>query len=524
MKLLLFQPPVEDYYTTSIRNYPLGLLFIASELIDICEVEIVDLRLGERTSLKSPFDYLKEIYNDRLSPFSLFSRYQRFGLRKEKIRKIIEEKRPHIIGISALFSTYFEEAFEIARIAKEVDEKIITVFGGNHPTLFPKDVLSNDCVDYVIRGEGERPFKLLIEKLLASQPIEDIPGLCYKKADGFVIEEVYSDANTRLKLDRTLINRENYRYGKGYIAQVLTSRGCPYKCYFCGKPAVNFRFYEVDDIKRDIERLIALGYDTLDFEDDYFDLTNSHTKEILQWLSHKNLRLTAMNGVVARIDKESQNLIQRAGFQRINISLVDLSEELQREINRGQFKGFETTLKGFLETGVPLEVHFIIGLPGQSEENLLETIIYLARQKVLLGPSVYYLSPGSPSFQDYQELHGKINFKYARSSALYPASQEFDTIKLATYLRLTRFINFVKSVIDDVGKSMNISELIDHLKREEPINGTIVEVLIKEKCFISYDRGRRQFVKDIFDKNIVAVLFDRLKYIVGVKTYNVWFF
>ncbi len=44
MKVLLVQPPIEDFYDTSIRTYPLSLLYIATKIKDICDVSIVDFR------------------------------------------------------------------------------------------------------------------------------------------------------------------------------------------------------------------------------------------------------------------------------------------------------------------------------------------------------------------------------------------------------------------------------------------------------------------------------------------------
>ena len=46
MKVLLVQPPVEDYYDTSIRTYPLGLAYIAARIADTCDVAILDCRTG----------------------------------------------------------------------------------------------------------------------------------------------------------------------------------------------------------------------------------------------------------------------------------------------------------------------------------------------------------------------------------------------------------------------------------------------------------------------------------------------
>jgi radical SAM superfamily enzyme YgiQ (UPF0313 family) len=521
MKILLIQPPIEDYYTTRIRSYPLGLLFIASKVSDICDVEIVDLRQSKKP-IKTipPFKELDDIYNTHYSPFSLFHTYHRFGMTNEDIRRMISTKKPDLIGISSLFTTYFEEAVDIAKIAKEVDKSIVTVMGGNHPTLFPEEVLRYDCVDFIIRGEGELPFRMLVENIKKGKSLNDIPGLCYKSNGSMEIKKIYSDTDRNLRLKREMIQKDFYRYGKGFIAPTLTSKGCPHSCYFCGKPAVKFKRFNTEDIKNDLEKLMNLGFDTIDFEDDYLDLTSPHTKDIFKWLSDKNLRLTAMNGVIPKIDKDTIKIVRDAGFQRINLSLVDMSEHIQKETNRDQFSGFNEILDDFITTGIPIEVHFILGLPAQTENDIINTMIYLAEKKVLLGSSVYYLSPGSPAFKNFLNEHGRFNLKYARSSALLPSNNFFTPVKLATYLKLSRFINYVKSILDSTSSDLSITDILKVIENKNPLDYEILKSLIIEKRLISFEKHSRKFKADPFDRDAVLGLLNKLKFIKGYKSNN----
>ncbi len=522
MKVLLIQPPIEDYYTTPIRNYPLGLLFVASHIYELCSVEILDLRQSSKPSIiDTPFKELQDYYTLNYSPFSLFHKYHRFGKNYSEIQAIIRDKMPDVIGIGSLFSTYFDEALEVAKIAKSVNNKILTVVGGNHPTLYPADVLKHSFIDFVIRGEGEEPFRALIETLSKNVDLSLIEGLCYKKDGDIVVSDVYTSQSRQLDLKRELLPKEHYRYGKGYVAPVLTSRGCPFSCSFCSKPASRFRHFEIDDLKRDIQKLISLGYDTIDFEDDYFDLTGENTIEMLNWLKGKKLRLTAMNGVVPKISHEIKSLIKEAGFQRINISLVDVSEEVQREVNRGQFKYFDKILNDFIETGVPIETHFIVGLPEQKIEHIISTIIYLAEKRLLLGPSIYYLAPGSRKFEEFLSHNGNFNFKYARSSVAYPVNKDLDRTKIITLMKLVRFVNYVKRQIDLMDRQLQVDELID-LARDK--DKEILSALIQEKKLISYNPTKRRFETDAFSKEVVEIFFQKLRFIVGYKSNKYCYF
>ena len=102
MKVLLIQPPIEDYYDTSIRTYPLSLLYIATKVREICDVSIADLRSNRkpRQIIDHPFPELAPYYRkDRYTPISLFKQYSRFGADLGEIRqRIVFEKPAEVIA------------------------------------------------------------------------------------------------------------------------------------------------------------------------------------------------------------------------------------------------------------------------------------------------------------------------------------------------------------------------------------------------------------------------------------------
>ena len=174
MKVLLVQPPIEDYYDTSIRTYPLSLLYLATAVREIAHVHLLDLRTNRKPKpiRKDPFPDLRPYYReDTYTPLSFFKRYQRFGADQGEIKNAIAAEKPDLVAVSSLFTTYSLEALEVAKYCKAVSEDIITVMGGIHPTLFPEHVLKSPYVDYVIRGEGETPFFRLVAALKSAGPV-----------------------------------------------------------------------------------------------------------------------------------------------------------------------------------------------------------------------------------------------------------------------------------------------------------------------------------------------------------------
>ncbi len=161
MKVLLVQPPIEDFYDTPIRTYPLGLLYVAARLGDIANVVVLDARTGckpERFK-EHEFHELEPFYKEGIyTPFSFFSHYSRFGLTFTEIKRAVEKERPDVVAVGSMCSAYEKQALEVATAAKEASREIVTVVGGVHPTLFPGRLLSHQDVDYCVRGEGETPF------------------------------------------------------------------------------------------------------------------------------------------------------------------------------------------------------------------------------------------------------------------------------------------------------------------------------------------------------------------------------
>ncbi len=165
MKVLLIQPPVRDFYQTSIRTQPIGLAYLAASLKSHgYEVGILDCQTSEKRSIPIPSElsYLKDFYpfNDR-SPFKLYTGYYHFGMAWDEIREKIKGSKAHVFGISSSFTPYYQEALEIARIIKEWDHKKIVVMGGCHVSCDPESVLKSPWVDYVVLGEGEIRFPSL---------------------------------------------------------------------------------------------------------------------------------------------------------------------------------------------------------------------------------------------------------------------------------------------------------------------------------------------------------------------------
>ncbi len=276
MKVLLVQPPIEDFYDTSIRTYPLGLAYVAAAVTEVADAVLLDARTGMRHALEGhPFAELDSFYTRGVStPFSFFGRYYRFGMTRREIEDAIRREKPDVVGVASMCSAFARQAMEVAEAAKSMDPRVITVMGGTHPTLFPRHVLSDPNVDYCIRGEGETPFRALLSALARGRPdgLAKVQGLCFRKGNASHISRANAEVDLDLSPNRRLLRADSYRIGKKRYTFLLTSRGCPLSCAFCGKPPVPYRKRSLAAVEREIEDCKSLGVEAIDFEDDMLNL------------------------------------------------------------------------------------------------------------------------------------------------------------------------------------------------------------------------------------------------------------
>lgn len=517
MKVLLIQPPIEDFYDTSIRTYPLALLYLAAAIRDVCDVSVVDLRSNRRPrAIKNhPFPELRDYYrDDHYSPFSLFRKYYRFGADGREIEATIRQHAPDVVAITSSYTTYSLEALEVAKITRKVSDDIVTVMGGTHPTLFPLHLLRSLYVDYVVRGEGETPLFSLIQALRSDRrkAVAGIPGVSSRHNGDYSISDIAIEKDIDRIPERGLLDPSDYRIsGKNYTF-FLTSRGCPFRCAFCGKPPVPYRKRSIGNIGQEISSCLEAGIEAIDFEDDMLNLDLDFFNEVLSLLSGKGVTLSAMNGIYAEtMDMRTLENMSDAGFRRLNFSLVDVSESvIERQKRPAPFNLIR--LLPFLESSpFDVELHFIIGLPDQGPDDIIDTILFLMGKRVLLGPSIFYLAPGSRIFDEASGSFREEDVKTLRSSYMLPVNPLLPREAVFTLMKLVRFINAVKRLLD---RNAGIERLSDILETAQcgrnRHDDSIIRTLITEKRFVAYDRGARDYIDEPQDRELTAHFFKRI--------------
>ncbi len=525
MKVLLIQPPVRDFYDTDVRLQPIGLAYLKAavkkHLPDI-EIIIKDYHggCGRRTAaIPKELRYLTDYYAvaDK-SPFSTFHRFYHFGKSFDEIEAEIAEIKPDVVGISSLFTPYFREALEVAARVKKRSDAIV-VMGGSHASAVPQSLLASPHVDYLIRGEGEKPFVELLRRLLGQTPVADMPNLGYKREgamvcnpmeDNFPIDELpFPDLSDFSPSAYTLAGKP--------MTFAITSRSCPHKCSFCSVHTTfgtNYRRRSLENVLEEIVLRYRQGYRVIDFEDDNLTYYKGTFKELCRRLierfSTRELEFVAMNGIsYLSLDDELLELMHRAGFSRLNLALVSSDKAVRETTKRPHtLEAYVKVVNKARRLGFKVVSYQILGLPNESLESMIQTLAFNARLPVLLGASPFYRTPNAPIARGL-EL-SEADFVTARLTALGIETQHCSRDDIYTLFVATRILNFLKGL--PLKGSALIEELLNHTwpGQRAAIGFDLLTTLLRTGRLYSHTKTQR-----IPDKHFRAEVFSRVLSSIG---------
>ena len=412
MKALFINPPIQDFYTTSVRRQPIGLLTIAATVRAAgFEVELINAHTGRSRVIPTPYEFrYLDRYRHATDPSLAFPfrYYRHFGMSFEEIEARIRRSGADAIFISSLFTPYYRECDAIIRAARRTLPRALIAVGGYHAALYPSYYLEEMEVDVVATGEGEEVAVGLMRVMRGDADISEVPNIAFRN-DGRIIlsPRRYAPIDSIPMPARDLLSPRSFRaYGRK-AASMIASRGCPNRCSFCTSRALWGTTYRqrsvasiLDEMRECVERY---GAAIINFEDDNLFPDRERAKELLTAIAAfkerecPSLDVTAMNGIsIEQVDGEVLDGMRRAGFREINISLVSRSNDLLARHRRpfDADRVAETAAQA-RRRGMKVRAYFILGLPGQTPDEARETIAFLHRIGAHAFPSVYY-RPNAP--------------------------------------------------------------------------------------------------------------------------------
>ncbi len=501
MKVLLLQPPVQDFYNTDIRLQPIGLAYLkaaAKKYLPKVQVTIKDYHQGwGRRTIPLPRElaYLKEYYSkDDKSPFSTFHHFYHFGANFDVIAEEVAKEKPDLVGIASLFAPYHREVLLCAEAIKK-RFPVPILLGGAQVSTMPETMLAHPAIDFVIQGEGERPFVAFLKTLQGGKSLKAVPNLGYKEQGRLVFNPRKENfpIETLPFPDLSDLPQDHYLFEKKPLCFIITSRGCPYRCAFCSVHKTfghKCRRRSAASILTEIKERYREGYRVFDFEDDNLTFDRKEMTELcgklIRLFPKKDIQLLAMNGVCYwTLDRDILKLMRQAGFTHLNLSLVSTNTALMRTVQRpNPLKKYRTVVKAATTLGFKVVAYQILGLPGDTLSSMIKTLIFNAKLPVLLGASPFYLIPHSPIARHFSAPSAEDVFK-ARLTAMAIETKDFKREDLYTFLITTRILNFLKG-LSFSSRKISLSKALATASKLDHRSATGVEILrklLKEKVF-----------------------------------------
>jgi radical SAM superfamily enzyme YgiQ (UPF0313 family) len=341
-----------------------------------------------------------------------------------------------MVCVTSHMTYWYTGVFEAINIIKAVFPAVPVVLGGIYATLCRKHAVQNSKADYVIDGAGE------LEVLKFA---DNFSG---KKRDyGHIVEWVGNEMNPAYEL-----------YPKLDSVSVITSRGCPYRCSYCASYLFEskFRFRHPDKVVEEIEKYVkSMGIEDIAFFDDALLVdAERHIIPILEMLIKKKIhtRFHTPNGLHAKyIDSKMARLLRRSGFKTIRMGFEGTSTAVQKASkNKVSCQELERALDHLRKAEVDSDVnsknnkspwdvgvYILIGMPGQTVDEVVDSIEYINRLGAKIKLAEYSPVPGTEEFRAASMLcpqvvseplsHNKSTFATVGMGVDYEAFDEVKT-------------------------------------------------------------------------------------------------
>jgi anaerobic magnesium-protoporphyrin IX monomethyl ester cyclase len=299
--------------------------------------------------------------------------------------------------------------------------KIPVAWGGWHTTIYPEQVLRENFVDFIITGQGEKPFRELVLALLNNTGYKEISGLGYKEEGKTIVNPMkpFQNPFEFPPVDYSKIPVENYILNSQFSSRTIryfASWGCPYNCGFCAQGLVfGSRWFHNDlaTIEGDIEWFKKNhNVKCIKLADDNFFINPEFTRSFCRMMIEKFPGMTWFAGghpayLNSKYSDEDFRLIRDSGCLLIAMGTesgnVSVLEKISKKASPEDSLAIVRRATSIGKTGVNLNLMF--GFPWDPVRDIHDTI-KLARDAKRINPgtralfSFYVPYPGTAVFQD----------------------------------------------------------------------------------------------------------------------------
>lgn len=324
-----------------------------------------------------------------------------------KPQRVLHHIRERNYGLMAVNTATpsIADDLKMARSIKESSPETYVALLGPHVSLFAEEALADCGADAVVRGEPEYTLAELAAALAHGKAVDNILGLSIR-ADARVTH--CDDRPFTKDLDampfpaRHLLPMERYRsavWGKKPFTTMLTSRGCFYGCIYCPYRighGTQWRARSPGNVVDEIEDCVRrFGVREILFRDPLFTADQERALDICKLIVERGIAVDWR--CETRADLMSEDMVEsfsRAGCKGINFGVESGNPEILENVRRLPIS--PAHIRNVFQTcrrmGIDTMAFFIIGLPGETEETVVQTV----RLALEADPDVVQFTAATP--------------------------------------------------------------------------------------------------------------------------------
>lgn len=353
-RVLLLNPPgdevyIRDYYCSKVSKtdylyHPIDLLYISGFLRDAFVVDVLDAIASD----KSPGDCLQEISDGHYDVIIFLSGAVSWGDDRKFLMEIRQISSALIIGSGDIFIGNFHEIM----VENPSIDGIILDFFDNSFCRF----LQNDTVE-------------LTNFIYRDKTSGTILGSPSRTLRSFEVAVPQFD----------LFPHEKYRYPfakHARFATVLTDYGCPFKCHFCIMNTIGFKQRPVSNVLQELEVIRRSGIQEIYFADQTFGANRKRLINLCEAMIEKQFNFDWLCfSRVDMIDRPTLALMKKAGCHTILFGVESANQHILDAYKKGiTIEQITKTFALCRDFRIETVGTFIIGLPGETEDDCLRTI------------------------------------------------------------------------------------------------------------------------------------------------------
>lgn len=331
-------------------------------------------------------------------------------LKKTPVSAQLADYKPDLVAVSIMSTRGIKDALRVSKAAKRAG--IPVAWGGQFPTLVPEVVLASEYVDYLTMFEGEQTFTELLDAMKNGGDLSHIDNLAFKRDGKVVVNQRrgLTDLSTLPALDFTLIDPEKYFQPFIECKKMLhlySSKGCIGRCTFCH----NNYYHNSSHRRRPLEQIMAeinyladnYGMDGVYFVDELWCANSAEMRELCaEFKQNRNKFVWGIDARIGQYNYDDLKLMYDAGCRWILFGVESGCAEVQKKIRKCiPMDRVCETFANCAKIGITTQATFLIGFPGETREQVRETVELAKKIEANMLPFNYYFPiPGSPLYEE----------------------------------------------------------------------------------------------------------------------------